>query len=195
MGLSCCGASPGGPARGRRATEQQLQEEASAAHRVHRELAAARQALAQALEEGQRASHYAQGLLAKLEESERSRRYYRDLAEHRLGETLWLRGEMSSSWRGRVQKEMALAVERTGDACALPAGLFPNLAAEMQRVAPEAMQRRATRLAGGGRGLDALHPDVDMYGSTGSHGAGPPDFKPTLARLAAAAAAPGPPAV
>lgn len=163
--------------------EQELQQEATAAYCVHRQLAATKQ---QAAEEATRSGEYAKSLRAKLEESERARRYYRDLAEQRLGEVHWLRREMSTSWRGRVQKEMAQAVERTGVAAPLPARLFPSLAAEMERMAPAAMERRATRLAGGGRGLAALHPDVDMYGSIAL--GGPVDFKPTLARLASLAA-------
>lgn len=159
--------------------EQELASEAVSTYRVHQELAACRRQL---LEEGQRSSQYAEKLRAKLESAERSRLHYQTLAEQRLGEVLWLRCEMSTSWRGLMQKEMAAAVERTGVAAPLPAGLFPGLAAEVARVSDAAMERRAARLAGDGRGLAAFHPDVDMYGSMSKGGL--VDYKPTLARLA-----------
>jgi hypothetical protein len=171
-----------------------MREEAAAAYRVHQQLAACKA-------EATRASQHARAVQQQLEESERARKHFETMAEQRLGEVHWLRREMSTSWRGLVQREMALAVERTGVAAPLPPGLFPALAAEVERVAPAAMQRRAKRLAGHGRGLDAMHPDVDMYGSLDAVGGrvddappavslgealsrGPPDFRPTLARLA-----------
>ena len=168
--------------------EKELQQEASAAYCVHQQLAASR---LQATEQAARAAEYAASLRAKLDEAERSRRYYQQMAEQRLGEVHWMRREMSTSWRGLVQKEMAAAVERTGVVAPLPAGLFPSLAAEVERVAPAAMERRAARLAGSGRGLAALHPDVDMYGSIAR--GGPVDFKPTLDHLARLTDAPPPP--
>lgn len=165
-----------------------MQREAARAYGKHRQVEDLRAQAARLQQQKEVAERLATELVAEtaamraqLDKAVRARAYYEQLSEQRLGEVLWLRREMDTHWRGLVRKELAAAVETTGEACALPLSLFPLLAEEQKEVAPAALQRRAARLAAG----DGMHPDVDQYGVGGMrHGV--VDHGPTLARLAAA---------